>query len=742
MRRVIIAVVLVIMVFFMQQTTRQHAYAQVGCDPTIPITMQPGETYSITIRPGENLWVYEDPNEGLRQLHLVGYEEPDLDIEFLYPTPPDISNDPDDATYLSPSSELDNSWSRIWTIEHTGSSPAILNYTICGSAIPTPTPDSDFCDTPNDFALFGNDIWEIEIHFGEYAEIKLLNGRLIELGHEDVRADGSSVVSGGGPFHEAGLGVVQFSGPVSDEFAKRIYRFQNESVDSSYGQWAICDLPETPTPTATITPTETCDTYTSQHVPHRAARGSSNWQWKNVQGVIDPPFDAASDNTSLGYAYNQWGYEHCYDQASNRVNCFQDGYYTAGDYKIRIIEDNNPSGNSVQLRPSWFGRQNLGPDWKTIQHDFFNITRIMQSDADDTFVVEICPVDHDPDVTPTPTLTPTLTLTPTPTPTWNPENPTHTATPTPTPYQTPTSTATPWMPALSCASYTRYEVPNSGVTITMTNGVEFRVWDGSVTIDGFSGIYRDGTYFWNSSTGSYAFFAFTLGTTIVDVCQDDSTTITPIVRATPTDTPPPTNTPIVWPTPIPTDTPQPTNTPDFGESTPPPDEPPGAPGGEGAPDDCVEAINPPTANLSPLPDLAIVVPTLQTLPDITATIEISSEVLIGSIQTMQAGVETPVADVLSATDRLDWQSGQDTAATMVAHVSPALDWLAILNPANAGYNHAGGALWALEPIIVPILPILSVSLIIVFVRFLLFMLNWFLKLIDLIVKLIELIPGE
>jgi hypothetical protein len=240
----------------------------------------------------------------------------------------------------------------------------------------------------------------------------------------------------------------------------------------------------TMTPTTTMTPATICDVYHSQPVPKRGAVGSSNWQWAFAEGILDPPFNAAIDNSALGYSWGEWGFEVCYvaDGEPERVNCFQDGYYTADDYKIRVISDNNPTGNPVQLRPSWFGRQILDSNWKTINHSFFNITRLQSgSGADDSFSVEICPIDYDPDATPTTTPTPTPTTTPTlsdpaKTATAGGETLTPTSTPTMAMSPTTTLTSTPHIygtpePSLSCAVRDTYIItPVQAVENLLDNG--------------------------------------------------------------------------------------------------------------------------------------------------------------------------------------------------------------------------------------------------------------------------------
>jgi hypothetical protein len=143
-----------------------------------------------------------------------------------------------------------------------------------------------------------------------------------------------------------------------------------------------------------------------------------------------------------------------------------------------------------------------------------------------------------------------------------------------------------------------------------------------------------------------------------------------------------------------------------------------------------------------LPDLAVALPTLRTLPTITVTIAISVTAVADSISTLQAGIGTPAAAMQTATSGYSWQSGQARAANWAAWMQPALSWMAILNPNNPAWNASGGPLWALAPLLIPVLPIIAVGLIVAFIRFWLFFMSWLLKFIDLIFKLIELIPGQ
>lgn len=159
---------------------------------------------------------------------------------------------------------------------------------------------------------------------------------------------------------------------------------------------------------------------------------------------------------------------------------------------------------------------------------------------------------------------------------------------------------------------------------------------------------------------------------------------------------------------------------------------------------CIEvtALVPPTTIGGVLPDLAVQLPTLRTLPTITVTIAISVTAVADSISTLQAGIGTPAAAMQTATSGYSWQSGQARAANWAAWMQPALSWMAILNPNNPAWNASGGPLWALAPLLVPVLPIIAVGLVVAFIRFWLFFMSWLLKFIDLIFKLIELIPGQ
>ena len=146
-----------------------------------------------------------------------------------------------------------------------------------------------------------------------------------------------------------------------------------------------------------------------------------------------------------------------------------------------------------------------------------------------------------------------------------------------------------------------------------------------------------------------------------------------------------------------------------------------------------------------MPDLSLDLPTMAPFPTIdgsvTATPAFSTTAIAAFFRTIEAGVSTPAASLQTVTAGYTWQSGSYVAATSVAVAAPALTWLSILNPAAPAWQTEGGPLWALSPLIMPILPIFILLFIVLTIRFVLWMVAWLLKLIDLVVKLIELIPG-
>lgn len=315
--------------------------------------------------------------------------------------------------------------------------------------------------------------------------------------------------------------------------------------------------------------------------------------------------------------------------------------------------------------------------------------------------------------TPTSTTTPTSTATTTRTTTGTPAlastatgtrtstaTRTATATATATGTATATVTGTPPVPA-PCAIGLTYDVPVTPGTLvlTLTLGLRFVVADAPVVIN-----YNEsaitippGNYEWQYDARPYILYSLTIPARIL-ICVGDAATGTP--------TTPPTSDGLVM-------------------------EPP-----------CVPGVVQPTPNAGAPPDLAIVIPTLRTLATVTATIEVSVTVVVAALSTIEAAISTPAAAVETAAAGYSWTNGESQAASWTATIEPALSWLAILNPLNPAYSIEGGPLWALAPVLVPLLPIVVVSVLIAFVNFFLWLLKWLLAFIDLVCKLIELIPGE
>jgi hypothetical protein len=143
---------------------------------------------------------------------------------------------------------------------------------------------------------------------------------------------------------------------------------------------------------------------------------------------------------------------------------------------------------------------------------------------------------------------------------------------------------------------------------------------------------------------------------------------------------------------------------------------------------------------TPLPNLGMTIPTLRTLADVTATVQISMTTVVSNINHIRSGIQTPAAAMETSVAGYTWSSGEALIDQWETTIEPGIDWLAIMNPANPGYSAAGGPLWALAPVLVPILPVINVSITVLLFRFVLFIITWFLKLLDVIFNLIEAIP--
>jgi hypothetical protein len=142
-----------------------------------------------------------------------------------------------------------------------------------------------------------------------------------------------------------------------------------------------------------------------------------------------------------------------------------------------------------------------------------------------------------------------------------------------------------------------------------------------------------------------------------------------------------------------------------------------------------------------MPALAIAVPTLKILPTITTTVQISLTVVIGAVGTLQAGLQTPAAMVSTAGAQFSYASGQNMAATVQAGMTPALSWLALVNPMHPQWQIEGGPLWALAPLLQPISPIIAMLALVVVWQLAIALVRFALILADWLVKIIELIPG-
>jgi len=109
---------------------------------------------------------------------------------------------------------------------------------------------------------------------------------------------------------------------------------------------------------------------------------------------------------------------------------------------------------------------------------------------------------------------------------------------------------------------------------------------------------------------------------------------------------------------------------------------------------------------------------------------------------LQYSLQTPAAAVLSYTEKYDYAAGQYLAQTVIAPARPALEWIALLNPANPHWQTEGSLLWAIWPIMKWLLFPVVVGFSLIFKGFFLWILDWIIKIWKIITDLIELIPGE
>ncbi len=146
---------------------------------------------------------------------------------------------------------------------------------------------------------------------------------------------------------------------------------------------------------------------------------------------------------------------------------------------------------------------------------------------------------------------------------------------------------------------------------------------------------------------------------------------------------------------------------------------------------CIAEAPTPIANRSPMPDLVIRIPTRRPLPVFTPTSVLSAPVtmIITQVQTLEANMLTPIASIISPTEHFTWETGQEWRIKTTRHLTPALQWVAILNPYHPGWEQEGTLLWGLAPILRPIVPLVALSMLVVFVKYLWWFLSVMMRLI-------------
>jgi hypothetical protein len=142
-----------------------------------------------------------------------------------------------------------------------------------------------------------------------------------------------------------------------------------------------------------------------------------------------------------------------------------------------------------------------------------------------------------------------------------------------------------------------------------------------------------------------------------------------------------------------------------------------------------------------MPELALSIPTFAA---ITSTVAVSISLpfsnVVGIMQTIDIVIQTPAAAVIGLGDGYSFEIGNQIAATSVSVAAPALSWLAIVNPTHPYWSQEGTALWAIWPLVGPILPIFGYYIGMFVIRFGMWVFRWFMRLLELARKLIELIP--
>ena len=160
----------------------------------------------------------------------------------------------------------------------------------------------------------------------------------------------------------------------------------------------------------------------------------------------------------------------------------------------------------------------------------------------------------------------------------------------------------------------------------------------------------------------------------------------------------------------------------------------------------VPPILAPGATLGPRPDLQIQLPTLRPRPA-TATSPIYGSgmatvtVVIGGISTMQAGLQTPLSVVETASAGYSYASGLQTGQEFRVMMQPAMGWIAVLNPRHPGWTQRCGPLYAIEPVVLPLAPIIIISLVLALLRFFIWVAAWVLRLADAVFQVLQIIRG-
>ena len=158
--------------------------------------------------------------------------------------------------------------------------------------------------------------------------------------------------------------------------------------------------------------------------------------------------------------------------------------------------------------------------------------------------------------------------------------------------------------------------------------------------------------------------------------------------------------------------------------------------------DCVlvAPITPPTQITGVVPDLALELPTLRVLNTPTAVLSPTQLPFFTPLARAGELLQTPAALLEAAGSDYDWDAAQTRATEIAGRLSGVMEWIAIANPQNPAWSSVGGPLWAISPLVAPLIPMLSLTFAIAFVRFLMFIAKWVLKLVDLVFQLIQSIP--